>query len=43
MDKSIVVKATLTGEDAEKFCEIKKRHGVLHNSEVVRILLNKEA
>lgn len=42
MDNGIMVKVTLTGEDAKKFCIVKKQHGVLHNSEVIRILVNDE-
>lgn len=41
MDK-LLVKATLKGQDARKFEEIKKHHGVMHDSEVIRIMLNRE-
>ncbi len=40
MSKTILVKVVLKGEDAKKFQAVKAHHGVLHNSEVIRIVVN---
>jgi len=40
MDKQVLVKVTLKGEEVRKFEAVKKHKGVLANSEVVRILVN---
>jgi hypothetical protein len=36
----LLVKATLKGEDIDKFTAIKRKHGVMHDSEVIRICIN---
>lgn len=41
MAQKVLVKALLKGEDVTKFKAVKRFHGLLHNSEVVRICINK--
>jgi len=43
VNKQVLIKVVLKGGDAEKFEAIKKHHGVLHNSEVIRILVNQNS
>jgi len=41
VEGTMLVKAVLKGGDVNKFETIRKKHGVIHRSEVIRICINR--